>query len=152
MFDRARRVVTGEDNLEKEYSHLNEVFKNNGYPDDFITRPSKSSHHLTVSSISPVSAEEEEEKEKRVKTVVILYTKGFSEDIRRVCRRYDIRVSFKSSPTLGSWLTRVKDVLPVGMQSKVVYEIPCSCGKTYIGETVRRLECMNIWKHANKVN
>ena len=139
LFDRARRVVTGEDNLEKEYSHLNEVFKSNGYPDDFIAHSSKShEHHHTVNSISPVSAEEE--KEKRVKTVVIPYTKGFSEDTRRVCRRYDIRVSFKVGPTLGSWLTRVKDVLPVGMQSKVAYEIPCSCGKTYIGETVRRLE------------
>ena len=26
------------------------------------------------------------------------------------------------------------------MQSKVVYHIPCSCGKVYIGETIRRLE------------
>ena len=25
-------------------------------------------------------------------------------------------------------------------RSKVVYQIPCSCGKKYIGETVRRLE------------
>ena len=26
------------------------------------------------------------------------------------------------------------------MNSKVVYKIPCSCGKVYIGETIRRLE------------
>ena len=25
-------------------------------------------------------------------------------------------------------------------RSKVVYQIPCNCGKKYIGETVRRLE------------
>ena len=93
----------------RKYSHLNKVFKSNGYPDDLISRSSKSLHHLAVSSIA------EEEKEKRVKTVVIPHAKGFSEDIRRVCRWYDIRVSFKSGPTLGSWLTKVKDVLPVAM-------------------------------------
>ena len=37
---------------------------------------------------------------------------------------------------------RVKDRIPVGKRSSVVYQIPCSCGMIYtcIGETVRRLE------------
>ena len=30
--------------------------------------------------------------------------------------------------------------LPTSMQSNVVYQIPCSCGRVYVGETVRRLE------------
>ena len=37
-------------------------------------------------------------------------------------------------------LTKVKDTLPMEKQSKIVYQIPCSCGKVYIGEMVRRLE------------
>ena len=37
-------------------------------------------------------------------------------------------------------LTKVKDTLPLGKQSNVVYHIPCSCGQVYIGETKRRLE------------
>ena len=37
-------------------------------------------------------------------------------------------------------LTKVKDTLPPGKQSNVVYRIPCSCGQVYIGETKRRLE------------
>ena len=40
---------------------FNKVFKNDGYPDDFISRSSKLSHHLAVSSIGQVSAEEESE-------------------------------------------------------------------------------------------
>ena len=36
-------------------------------------------------------------------------------------------------------LTKVKDTLSMEM-SKVVYQVPCSCGKVYVGETVRRLE------------
>ena len=42
-------------------------------------------------------------------------------------------------PTFRSMLTNVKDPLPVEKQANVVYEIPCTCGKVYIGETKRRL-------------
>ena len=52
-----------------------------------------------------------------------------------MCRNYDIRVAFFTTR-----LTKVKDVIPVGMNSKVVYKIPCSCGRIYIGETIRQLE------------
>ena len=30
--------------------------------------------------------------------------------------------------------------LPTELSSGVVYQVPCSCGKVYIGETIRRLE------------
>ena len=65
---------------------------------------------------------------------------GMSEDIRRVCREFNIRVVFKSGRTLRSMLTKVMDTLPLGKQSNVVYRIPCSCGQVYIRETRRRLE------------
>ena len=57
--------------------------------------------------------------------VVVPYVTGMSEDIRRVC---NIRVVFKSRRTSCSMLNKVKDTLPLGKQSKVVYHIPCSCG------------------------
>ena len=72
--------------------------------------------------------------------VVLPYTAGVSEDIRQVCRRFDMRVVFKSGQTLCSLLTKVKDTLRLGKQSRVVYQTPCSCGQVYIGETIRRLE------------
>ena len=72
--------------------------------------------------------------------MVTPYVTGMSEDIRRVCRKFNIRVVFKSGRTLRSMLTKVKDTLPPGKQSNVVYRIPCSCGQVYIGETKRRLE------------
>ena len=36
-------------------------------------------------------------------------------------------------------ITRVKDPLPREKQANVVYEVPCTCGKVYIGETTRQL-------------
>ena len=61
-------------------------------------------------------------------------------DIRRVCRRFGLKVIFRSRKSLRSTLTKVKDALPVEKKSKVMYQIPCSCGKTYIGETTRRFK------------
>ena len=37
-------------------------------------------------------------------------------------------------------LSRVKDRLPREKHSKVVYRIPCDCGKVYIDETTPRFE------------
>ena len=58
--------------------------------------------------------------------IVIPYTKGLSENIRRVCRDYGITVVFKSGPTMRDRLTKVKDKLCTDKQSSVVYKILCS--------------------------
>ena len=73
--------------------------------------------------------------------VVLPYVSGVSEDIRRVCRRYNLRVVFRSGWTLRPMLIRMKDTLPLEKHPNVVYRIPCSgCSKVYIGETIRRLD------------
>ena len=48
-------------------------------------------------------------------------------------------VVFRSAHSLRSMLFKVKDPL-VEKQAKVTYRIPCTCGKAFLGETVRRLE------------
>ena len=68
------------------------------------------------------------------------YAEGVSEDVRQVCRKFGMKVVFRSGHSLCSMLTKVKDPLMMEKQAKVVYRIPCSCGEAYNGETVRRLE------------
>ena len=70
----------------------------------------------------------------------LLYVAGISKMIRKVCRDFNIRTVFRSGPTLRGILTKVKDPLPTTKQSNVVYEVPCTYSKVYIGETKRRLE------------
>ena len=72
--------------------------------------------------------------------MVIPYVAGVSERIRKACEKFNLKVVFKSGPTLRSLLTRVKDPLPIEKLAGVVYQIPCQCGKVYVGETQRRLE------------
>ena len=68
------------------------------------------------------------------------YISGVGEDIRRVCSRHNLRVVFRPGRRLRMMLSRVNDRLPREKDSKVVYQIPCDCGKVYISETTRRLE------------
>ena len=140
LHDRAGRVISTQDNLQKEVDHLARVLKQNGYPANFIRNASTPPTQETADVSSP------EEEQEKGPLVVIPYVVGMSEDIRCVCRKFNIRVVFKSGRTLRSMLTKVKDTLPPGKQSNVVYRIPCSCGQVYIGETKRRLE-MRLKEH-----
>ena len=74
-----------------------------------------------------------------------------SERIRKACEKYNLKVVFKSGPTLHSLLTRVKDPLPEEKLAGVVYQIPCQCGKVYVGETQRRLET-RVKEHRDACN
>ena len=80
------------------------------------------------------------EEEHRPPLVMLPYIEGVSEDVKRVCRKFGMKVVFRSGQSLRSMLTKVKDPLTIEKQAKVVYRVPCSCGEAYIGETVRRLE------------
>ena len=80
------------------------------------------------------------EEGRRPPLVMLPYTEGVSEDIRRVCKKFGMKVVFRSGLSLRSMLCKVKDTLALEKKSKVVYQVPCSCGEIYIGETLRRLE------------
>ena len=97
--DRARGIISMQDNLQKEVDHLARVLKQNGFPANFIRNVSAPPTQETADVSSP---EEGQEKGSRV---VIPYVAGMSEDIRCVCRKFNIRVVFKSGRTLRSMLT-----------------------------------------------
>ena len=100
-------------NMRREEDHLDIVLRVNGYPAHIIrsaARPRKEREHKYP--------------------VCIPYVAGVSEDLRRVCRRYDIRTVFTTIYNLRQQLSRVKDPDPMLSKAGVVYRIPCSCGKT----------------------
>ena len=129
LFDRARNVTLRKENLREEEAHLTTTFKRNGYPLSFIRAISSSTQE------APTPPEEEsdeepddegsQEEERKPPLAVIPYVSGVSERIRKACERFDLRVVFKSGPTLRSLLTKVKDPLPKEKLAGVVYQIPC---------------------------
>ena len=132
LYDRARNITKEASNLEAEKAHLSGALKRNGYPGAFVRAASQKS--------KPRERDPEEAQGEGKPTLMMLpYVAGVSERIRKACRNYNIRVVFRSGPTFRSMLTKVKDPLPIEKQANVVYEIPCTCGKVYIGETKRHL-------------
>ena len=125
-----------QNNFQKEVDYLGRVLKQNAYPANFILKASPPPAQETADT----SSRDEEQEEERGPLVVKPCVAGMCEDVRHVCRKFNIRVVFKSRWTLHSMLTIVKDTLPIGTQSNVVYCIPCSCGQVYVRETRRGLE------------
>ena len=78
-----------------EKEHLSNVLERNHYPRSFVY--SSTTHHPEVKEKTTDSNEVR---------IIIPYTKGMSEDIRRVCRSYGITTVFKSSTTIRGLLSR----------------------------------------------
>ena len=98
LHDRAREIISTQDNLQKEVDNLARVLKQKGYPANFIRNASAPPTQETADANS---RDEEQEKEKGP-LVVIHYVARMCEDIRHVCRKFNIRVVFKSGWTLRS--------------------------------------------------
>ena len=153
LFDGARNVTLRKENLREE-EHLTTTFKQKGYPLPFIRAISSS---IQKPSTPPEESDEEpddersQEDERKPPLAVIPYVSGVSERIRKACGKFDLWVVFKSGPTLRSLLTKVKDPLPKEKLADVVYQIPCQCGKVYVGETQRRLET-RVKEHRDACN
>jgi len=73
--------------------------------------------------------------------VVLPYIRGFSEQLRRVFKHYNIPAFFKPSNTLRQLLVRPKDKLDKDKVVGPVYHIQCDdCEAGYVGETERSLK------------
>ena len=78
---------------------------------------------------------------KEVKTkghIVISYTQGLCESIKKICGRYGIQTYLKGSNTIRHLLASPKDKYPVVSKSEAIYWFQCgdlSCDDEYIVET-----------------
>ena len=95
---------------QRDHQHAGLPYRQNGYPANFIYNASVPPMQETAVT----SSCDEEQEEERGPLVVIPSVAGMSEDIRRVCRKFNIRVVFKSGRTLHSTLTKVKNTSSLG--------------------------------------
>ena len=78
------------------------------------------------------------EKVEHVGFATLPYIKGVSEKIGRVLKKCNIKTAFKPIRKIRNLLPTVKDNTPM-LEKEGVHEIPCTCGKTYTGQTRRSL-------------
>ena len=85
--------------MEREEKHLVQILRSNGYPDHII------------SSTSRLKKRNEHEEEPPKHTLGLPYVLGVSEDLRRVCRKYNIRTVFTTVSTLQQQLKTLIQIL-----------------------------------------
>ena len=72
--------------------------------------------------------------------IVIPYTQGLCESIKKICGRYSIQMQFKGSNTIRNLVVSPKDKDPVVSKNGAIYWFLCgdlSCDDEYIRETSR---------------
>ena len=74
--------------------------------------------------------------------IVIQYTQGLYESIKKICSRYGIQTNFKGNSTIKNLLVSPKAKDPTANKSGAIYWLQCgdlTCHDKYIGETSRTL-------------
>ena len=61
------------------------------------------------------------------------YVKNVTDKIGRILAKKNMKISFSPYVKIRHMLRQVKDIIP--LQSSGIYQIPCVCGKVYIGQT-----------------
>jgi hypothetical protein len=133
LFHRAR-VVSDKDSFDRERSHLFRSFQKNGYRPEVIRKIAKEredAQDLTRTTLR---------KPKPAAFAVIPYVAGTSEKISRVLAKHNVVTRFTCVQKTANLLCKAKDRLPEGI-NEGVYQVMCQCGKSYIGQTSRALQC-----------
>ncbi|KAI5652153.1 BAH domain-containing protein [Phthorimaea operculella] len=105
--------------------HVRQVLESNGYSWRHSVRLSSSSAKQRPATVERAPA-------------YLPYMRGVTDTIGNLLRRrYSIRTIFRPLSQLRQFLRSPKDKEPLSCPG--VYEIPCDCGKSYIGETGRNI-------------
>ena len=151
---RARNVCTKPELLNKEKHCLRKALTNCKYPKwaldkverKFLNRnkensnthgePSKEHNNNPSSNTTGMVPNKDKNSKGHI---VMLYTQGLEESIKKICRRYGIHSHFMGSRTIKEMLMKPKDKDPIDRKSGAIYWYQCgelACNEEYIGETL----------------
>ncbi|KAJ8915965.1 hypothetical protein NQ315_016642 [Exocentrus adspersus] len=123
----AKTVCLHDTDLEEECTNIRQTLKSNGYPSKILNKarfPTSRQENRRVEDTNRIST-------------VIPYIRGLSKKTRRIGNVYNVRTAFRTQDTLRANLIRVKPKNENQDTNNCIYEIPCECEKSYIGETKR---------------
>ena len=131
---RVESIFSDPKDREGEIDHVRTALSYNGYPSWLLKDPKQPAEEQQPSRQAATLPSSGTSKKKY--PVVMPYIRGFSEELRRILKGYDIPAYFKPSNTLGQLLVRPKDKLDKLQVRGPVYHIPCEdCPASYVGET-----------------
>ena len=128
--------------LQQEKNHLRKALTKCKYPkwalDKVEKRLNRSTRQVTDGGTTGAQPSTNEVKNKG--HIVIPYTQGLCESIKKICDRYGIQTHFKGGRTIKNLLVSPKDRDPMVNQSDAIYWYQCgdlACDEEYIEETFR---------------
>ena len=130
--------------LQKEKDHLGKALTKCRYPkwalDKVEKRLNRSSRQVNGGGNTNAQSANHEVQNKG--HIVIPYTQGLCESIKKIRGRYCIQTHFKGGRTIKNLLVSPKDKDPMVNQSGAIYWYHCGdlgCDDEYIGETSRTI-------------
>ena len=140
---RASTVCSNPELLQQEKDHLRKALTKCKYPKWALDKVEKRLNRSTREVRDGVSNQAAQPVTNEVKNkghIVIPYTQGLCESIKKICGRYGIQTHFKGGRTIKNLLVSPKDKEPMVNQSGAIYWYQCGdlgCDEEYIGETSR---------------
>ena len=139
---RASIVCSNPELLQKEKQHLRKALTKCNYPKWALDKVEKRLNRSTrqVNDGGNNSAQPANHEVQSKGHIVIPYTQGLCESIKKICGRYGIQTHFKGGKTIKNLLVSPKDKDPILNQSGAIYRYQCNnlgCDDEYIGETSR---------------
>ena len=139
---RASTVCSNPELLQKEKQHLRKALTKCNYPKWALDKVEKRLNRSTrqVNDGGNNSAQPANHGVQSKGHIVIPYTQGLCESIKKICGRYGIQTHFKGGKTIKNLLVSPKDKDPMLNQSGAIYRYQCNnlgCDDEYIGETSR---------------
>ena len=136
--------ICSESTLDVELNKLRGIFEQNGFPINVINTTFKK---VAMSFHAHKENNDNQADSTRKKDPVVLrlpwlgrcstdFKRDITHTVEKAYPSARMRVIFTSNAAFPG---TVKDVLPVTMNSSIIYHYTCSCGLTYIGKTTQHL-------------
>ena len=132
----------------KEMEHLRKALTNCKYPNWYLDKVEKRLTRSTnevndgANSQGTAGTQPTTNEVKTKGHIVIPYTQGLCENIKKICGRYGIQNHLKGSSTIKNLLVSPKDKDPMVNKSEAIYWFQCgdlTCDDEYIGGNLQDL-------------
>jgi predicted GIY-YIG superfamily endonuclease len=129
-------TISDAESLDSEKKHLTTALMKNGYDRRMVLKRAIKVKKMHSRPSEERQATEEGELTKPAARLTIPYIGGVSECIARILRKHDVVTRFNCVTKIQNIVPGPKDHIPQEL-CEGVYTVPCSCGKSYVGETCR---------------
>ena len=135
---RATKIYSGK-YLKEEIEYLTDIFCENGHDRKTLKKIINEFEKKTRTTINTTNNNNANKKQ----TITVPWTPKIGPKIKKEIQKFGFRVAFKTGPNLNSILCKNKDKLMPNSYPGV-YELKCSCGSAYNGETKKKVITRSI--------